>query len=43
MTKDKSPLLATVKEPSPSVNPINHSKNLESGNLLLGYKLEYSL
>jgi hypothetical protein len=43
MTKDKSPLLAIVKEPSPSVNPINHSKKLELGNLLSGYKSKYSL
>jgi len=30
-TNDKSPLLATIKEPSPSENPINHSKKALSG------------
>jgi len=36
ITKDKSPLLAVIKEPSPSENLINHSKNLFEGCSKLG-------
>jgi hypothetical protein len=32
----RSPLLLTIKEPSPSVNPINHVKKLLEGIVLLG-------
>ena len=35
-TNDKSPLLALIKEPSPSENPINHFKNFSEGKGFLG-------
>jgi hypothetical protein len=36
ITKERSPLLAKIKEPSPSENPMNHSKNSLLGSVLLG-------
>jgi len=39
--KAKSPLLFTIKEPSPSVNPMNHDKKLSEGLVLLGRKALY--
>ena len=36
ITKAKSPLLFTIKEPSPSVKPTNQVKKLSEGNFLLG-------
>jgi hypothetical protein len=36
ITKAKSPLLFTINDPSPSVNPINHVKKLSVGEFTLG-------
>jgi hypothetical protein len=36
ITKQRSPLLLTIKDPSPSVNPTNQVKNLSEGKVTLG-------
>lgn len=36
ITKERSPLLFTINNPSPSVNPINQVKNFSEGKILLG-------
>ena len=36
MTKQRSPLLFTIKDPSPSVNPINQIKNIFVGKAFPG-------
>ena len=36
ITKDKSPRVATTKDPSASVKPINHTKKLSLGKFNFG-------